>query len=330
MCSMMKIRSESSECENASSCQIGSSGVAAPELTGVCSAAQKRRAESLCSNRLLLGKAVKRAKSQYEVNRVDADDLPVFEQFTEYAQGKAVIRIIKCRNQHCGVGDIEVGVAGRKPPPAKEQWRRHGQGNHSWPGAVLEPQILHALPVFGQWPVVRISAIFLPDQYQRARVHKTANVVYVAMGIITDGAGGQHKDSPDSKVGLERFLDLSAAQAGIAHLHLRVQITFFGGQECSAAIHLYAAAFDDKLPAVAFGVEQPFGEQAHRGLRHTAVLLPVGVLGPGVEVEVYDGGLGFRPGPLDENGPAVTRPAAIRGMVDELDLAQISARPPQI
>ena len=79
-----------------------------------------------------------------------------------------------------------------------------------------------------------------------------------------------------------------------------IEITFLGGDQRAAAVDLDAAAFEDDRR-----VEEPLAEAPGRGLGHAAVLLPVGVLGPGVEVEMHDGGF-ERAGPIDrrtKSGP---------------------------
>lgn len=63
--------------------------------------------------RLLLSQAVQRAETQHQVHGVNTDHRPVRKQFAQGAQGDAVIRIVERWHNHCGVSDIEVGVAGR-------------------------------------------------------------------------------------------------------------------------------------------------------------------------------------------------------------------------
>src|SRR5208282_6213895 len=98
-------------------------------------------------------------------------------------------------------------------------------------------------------------------------------------------------------------------------------------------IDLDAAALNHEVLAVAFGVKEPLAEKPGRHLRYAAVLLPVVMLGPSVEVEMHDGSLSRRPPsfhplpsaltpsppPLYERRTRVARPAPIGRVKDEFD-----------
>src|SRR5512138_3696725 len=79
------------------------------------------------------------------------------------------------------------------------------------------------------------------------------------------------------------------------------------------------------------GLEERFTQLTRGRFGHLAVLLPIVVLGPGVEVKMDDGGLApASRGPPHEDRPTVTSPAAIRGVDDELDTAKVRSRPGQV
>ena len=90
----------------------------------------------------------------------------------------------------------------------------------------------------------------------------------------------------------ERPVVLRPGQAGIANLDFGMQITFLGGKQRATAVHLDAAAFDDKRPAIKLRAEKPFAQPVRRHFRHFAVLLPVIMFRPGVEMKMDDGGIG--------------------------------------
>ena len=70
---------------------------------------------------------------------------------------------------------------------------------------------------------------------------------------------------------------------------------------------------------------------ARGGFGNAAVLAPIAIFGPGVEVEMHDGRLAAPAGlAADEERAAVAGPAAVGGVHDELDAAQIGAGAAQI
>src|ERR1019366_9037519 len=86
-----------------------------------------------------------------------------------------------------------------------------------------------------------------------------------------------------------------------------------------------------KLLSLAPGVEQSLAEMFGRGRGQAAVLPPVPVLRPCVEMKVDDGGLCLFAGPPSyEDRPAVASPSAVRRVQNELDPARVGARALQI
>ena len=76
-------------------------------------------------SRLLLGQTVQGAESEDEIDGVDARYRAIFEEFSQDAKSDAIVRIIEGRHQHGLVGDVEIGVTGRQPPPIKMERRGH-------------------------------------------------------------------------------------------------------------------------------------------------------------------------------------------------------------
>jgi hypothetical protein len=61
-----------------------------------------------------------------EIDGVDADHGTVAEELSQRAQGDAVIRIIEGGNEYGGIGNIEIGLAGREALAVEVKWRGRG------------------------------------------------------------------------------------------------------------------------------------------------------------------------------------------------------------
>ena len=164
------------------------------------------------------------------------------------------------------------------------------------------------------------------------------------MCVISRRTRGQPLDIRYAEIGLERLLNLLPPKPGIAHLDLGIEIALLRGQQRAAPVDLNATALNHEVFTVALCLKQPLAEQPGRGLRHAAVLLPILMLGPRIEVEMHNGNLplrgavpltlpsdfGFRISDfasrpsLHKDRPGITRPAAVGGMMDELDAGQFS------
>ena len=164
------------------------------------------------------------------------------------------------------------------------------------------------------------------------RIHEAADVIDVAVRVVAGHAAGQPEDVGRAEVvACSASSNLLAAQARVANLRLRIAVALLGGEQCAAAVHFDAAAFEHESAVLRLRVEQAFPEPLGRRFRHPAVLPPVGILGPGVEMEMHDGG--FEPAAdvaPHEHRAAVASPAAVGGMHDELDAARIHAGAAQV
>src|SRR5207237_3616942 len=109
-----------------------------------------------------------------------------------------------------------------------------------------------------------------------------------------------------------------APEARFAHLDLRIEVTFFSGQQCSASIYIYAAAFEDEILSERLRSEEPFAQQPGGSLRDAPIFLPIGIYRPGIKVKMDDGAFRFFSIAADENRPAVSHPAAICRPAQEL------------
>src|SRR5947207_13486736 len=106
------------------------------------------------------------------------------------------------------------------------------------------------------------------------------------MGTMSDSRRCQPEDGANPQVISKCLIDFLASEARIAHLNFWIQVTLFGGQHCSASVDINASAFENEILAICLRVEKPFAQMLGGAFRDAAVLLPIIVLGPGVEVKM--------------------------------------------
>jgi hypothetical protein len=116
------------------------------------------------------------------------------------------------------------------------QRRRHRQRDDLGPGAVLEPQVLDALPIFRERLIIDIALVRFLDQHHRVSVHEPANVIDVPVRVITHRTVQKPNHIFHTEIFPERLVVLLARKARVAHLNFRVQITFLSRQQGAAAV----------------------------------------------------------------------------------------------
>src|SRR5208337_4994414 len=224
------------------------------------------------------------------------------------------------------IGDIEICITRRESFTVEKDRVGHWQRDDLRPGTVLEPQILNAIPVFVQRAIVRVLGIPLLNENQGLSIDETADVIDVAVRIIPSHAACKPEDVCRAEVIVERFFKAFSVETRIPDLDFRVQVALFSRQQCSAPVDFDSTPFEDEFTTADMRVEDALGEVFGRNFRHLAIFLPVSILGPGIEVEIDDGGL--RPSvPVAPNkdGPAVPHPAAIGWVPDELDARRVGS-----
>src|ERR1035437_8247132 len=204
------------------------------------------------SNWLLLREAVQRAEAPDQIHGGYADDGTVAEQPAQNAERHAVVRVVEGRDDDGGVADVKIRVARRQPHAVKIKRRRHRQLHDFGLAAIFEPQILDALPIFRKRTVIFVARIFFAHQHDRPGVHETADVINVAVRVVAFRAFGEPENVFDAEIIFERRLNLLFAEAGIADLDFRMQITFLGGNQRAASVQLNAATFDDEWAVEVF------------------------------------------------------------------------------
>jgi hypothetical protein len=178
---------------------------------------------------------------------MDADDGTVAEQLAQNAERDAVVRVVEGRDDDGGVADVKIRVARRQPHAVKIQRRWHRQFDDFGLAAVFEPQILDAFPIFSERTVIFIARIFFADEHERFGVHESADVVNVAVRVITFRAFGEPENICCAEIIFQRRVNLFFADAGIAHLDFRIEITLLGRNQSAATVQFKAAAFDHKI-----------------------------------------------------------------------------------
>src|SRR6266566_10007652 len=138
------------------------------------------------------------------------------------------------------------------------------------------------------------------------------------MGVVPGDASAEPERIRDAERVPKDVLDLVARQPRIAGLHVRIEETLFGREQRTAAVDVDAAPFQDDLR-----VDQRELETLRRKHGDLVVLLPVLVLGPGVEMEAGDGEIPSRAS--HEDRAVVARPAAIRGEAQKIHALEIDA-----
>ena len=144
----------------------------------------------------------------------------------------------------------------------------------------------------------------------------------MAVGVVAGDAAAEPDDMRDAEGVAEHALEALAPEPGIADLDRGIEVALLGGEQRAPPVDVDAAALQHHRLAVHARGAQGHAERPRRPLGDAVVLLPVRVLGPGVEPEARDRDLARRV-VLHEDGPEVARPAAVEGEAEELDAAGV-------
>src|SRR5579862_4940654 len=174
----------------------------------------------------------------------------VFKKFAQDAQSHAVVGIIEGWNQNRRVANIEISVTGRKTIPREVQRRRHWQWHHLRFGTVFEAKLLYSIPVFRERPIISICASVFFNQDQCFAVDESADVINVAVRIVSDGSVNQPKHIGHAEEIFKRLVVLLAAQTGISNLYFRIEVTFLSGKQRAHSVYFNTTALDDEILAL--------------------------------------------------------------------------------
>ncbi len=213
-------------------------------------------------------------RPQIRSTRVNADDLAVRKNFSQSVQRHAVVGIVEGGNKHQPVGDVEIRVAGRQACPKEDDRTRKGQLDevNCLPSRVRAALSRARFSLSGAW----LGSLAFGSTAATIVVgaDETRNVVHVAVGVVAGDAAIEPNDLIDAEKIRENLLQLLAAHARVALLHLAQQ-TFLGRQQSSRAIHVDRPAFkhaalrtvlvlDERLPMRESRAALPRGPAACR------------------------------------------------------------------
>ena len=148
------------------------------------------------------------------------------------------------------------------------------------------------------------------------------------MRIVPGDPAVEPEDFFHPEVVGEHALVVLASHPRVAALHVAEQ-ALLGRQEQALAVHFDAPAFEAYVAprrGAGAGAKQAQLERLRHALGYGVVLLPVRVLGPGVETESGDRNLGMPPFAANEARAEVARPAAVSRPVEEFYARGVNAR----
>jgi hypothetical protein len=195
------------------------------------------------------------AETPDEVYGVDADDFAAGETGSDGVERDAVVGVVEGGDEDEGVGDVEVGVAGRETLAFEEHGRGHrelddleGLGfGFGVAGAVAEAA--QAVEVFGEGQMVLVGGVRFDADEDGVLSYKASDVVDVAVGIVAGAAAVQPEGLLDAEVVVEGLFEQSAGLFGVAEARVALldwtQKTFLCGEQAAGAVGVDGAAFED-------------------------------------------------------------------------------------
>src|SRR5947208_3867009 len=151
----------------------------------------------------------------------------------------------------------------------------------------------------------------------------------MAVGVVARDSLAEPQDVRHAELVAQDRFDLAPPEPRVSDLHRRIEQTLLGREERAPTIHIDAAALEHDVALAGAGAEQAHLALRGRALRNARILLPVAVLGPGVELEPYDRELGARGASAHEQRPEIASPATIRRKPEELHSCEIDAHLPE-
>src|SRR3989442_1226650 len=147
----------------------------------------------------------------------------------------------------------------------------------------------------------------------------------MAVGVVARDPGPEPQDVGHAQLLAQHRFQLAATEPRVSDLHRGIEEALLGGEQSAATVHIDAAAFEHDVARAGARTKQAHLELRGRTLRNAGILLPVAVLGPGVELEPYDRDLGPRRGSAHEQRPEIASPTAVRGKPEELHSCELDA-----
>ena len=142
----------------------------------------------------MLGHAMNCAEAENEVAAIDADNFTVEKIFREDVERDAIVGIVEGGDEHKFVCNVEIGVARRQTVLVEIDRRGHGQFFYAKLPAALVLALFQDGEIFPKMGVVFVGFIFFDYRQDRGFVHEAAQVVHVAVRVVTGDAIFQPDD----------------------------------------------------------------------------------------------------------------------------------------
>src|SRR5256714_1133718 len=220
-----------------------------PNSSASSDAKEKRSA----SRGLLLGHAVNRAKSQDKIAAGDAHDLAPGKKSGQGVEGHAVVGVIKCRDEHEFVGNVEVGIARRQALIIEINRRGHGKRLDAKgpPGGVFHG--FEQRKIFLKRDIVSVVRILLHDGHDGRGADEAREVVHMAVGIVASDAVLEPQNLRDAQIAAENVRVIFACETVVALLALAEQ-AFLGGEQGAAPVLIDAATLEHHATTMMHGL----------------------------------------------------------------------------
>ena len=272
---------------------------------------------------------MQRPQAPHQIHRVNPHHRPIGDQLADESECDPIVRIIERGHENGAIRDVEIGVARRKPLAVEVQGRGHRQRDDLDLPPVFEPHPLEPLAVLVQGAEVGVVGVGLAAQHHGPRVDEAAQIVHVPVGVVSRDALAEPQHIRHAQLVAERTLELGARQVRVPHLNRGVEQAFLGGQQRAATVHVDAPALEHHVAPARPSSKQPYPELLRCPLGDPVVLLPVGILRPGVEAESRDGELGPRGGAHHEQRTEITGPTPVGGEAEEFQARGIDTHLPE-
>ncbi len=136
----------------------------------------------------LLGHAMNCAEAENKVAAIDTDNFTVEEVFRENVERDAIVGIVEDGDEHKFVCKVEIGVARGQTLLVEVDGCGHGQFFDAKLSAALTLALFQDREIFLKMRVVFVGFIFLDDGQDGSFVHETAEVVDMAVRVVTGDA----------------------------------------------------------------------------------------------------------------------------------------------
>ena len=187
---------------------------------------------------------MERAEAPDDVGGVDADNLAVREEGLEDVGCLVVGKAAVSGENNFPVGDVEIGVGGRKSLIVVEDDVRHREFDDGGLLAVGKATTVEHLEVFLKGLIVLVPSILLYGGDDGVGCDKAREVVDVAVGVVTHDAVAQPDDVVHTIVVAKITFYLILRELRIS---VGIEEARGGGEEVATAVDIDATALHDDI-----------------------------------------------------------------------------------